>query len=725
MSVPTPELDAAARRACAVYPRVRDAVLAVMSAAVPANGSGVPSRYWQEELENIDYLLDASPLILRKLRHHAVHLTNLRPYDYRTKQDGRRENFTARLQALRAIGSDTLLVPESPALGGFGYEVDGRLFNVDTLKFYEVLCGLQLAGCLSGFDDRRRMVWEIGAGWGGFGYQFKTLFPNTTYVITDLPELFLFSAVYLMTVFPDARVLFVGADVGADAGANVAAWREADFVFVPNTLTDVIATAPIDLAINMVSFQEMTTAQVRDYTAVAARAGCPSFYSLNRDRSPYNDQLTSVADVLGEQYDLRELQVLDTEYTTALKKAPAGNKSSDRSPIGYRHLAGSLRSADTRAVRAGALIRQPTASPDPGPQTPAPVALAMTLHNNAGFLREAANSILSQTYGHFVLLMLDDGSSDETERIALELARHDPRVRYARHATRQGMVPTWREAAARALALVPGAEYFAWVSDHDRWHPDWLARMKAELDAHPEAVLAYPATRRIDAHGAPGAKEPRAFETAGVVDPVARWNAFCHEGTGSGDMVYGLMRAPAMLAAGTFRPVLNPDRLLVAELLLQGQIRQVDAVLWFRRDSGAPSISRQRSTLFAGQTPPGFFLPAVTQHVVLLAREYIRAANPPVRLPGLQVCAMLLRYQVSSAWRHYRKTDVSKRFGRGVDDAHLVKKLVKKGARLTVYHTLVGGRTLLAKGRRLRRKAVYEVLVFAHRMFDRQPTGPS
>jgi hypothetical protein len=107
-----------------------------------------PSAYWREELETIDYMIDASPLILRKLRHHAFHITGIRPYDYRSKGDNRREYFEARLQALRALGGDDLLVPESLALGGFGFDIGGRLFNVDTLKFYEVLIGMERGGVL-------------------------------------------------------------------------------------------------------------------------------------------------------------------------------------------------------------------------------------------------------------------------------------------------------------------------------------------------------------------------------------------------------------------------------------------------------------------------------------------------------------------------------------------------------------------------------------------------
>lgn len=148
--------------------------------------------------------------------------------------------------------------------------------------------------------------------------------------------------------------------------------------------------------------------------------------------------------------------------------------------------------------------------------------LGMTLYNNARHLPEAADSLLAQTRRDFVLLMLDDGSTDDTEAIARQYERRDPRVHYVRHGQRQGMVPTWREVAEIAYRGHPSAEYFAWVSDHDRWHPDWLARLVDELDARPEVVLAYPLSPRIDEHGEPGPKEPRTFDTLGVSDASAR-----------------------------------------------------------------------------------------------------------------------------------------------------------------------------------------------------------
>ena len=164
------------------------------------------------------------------------------------------------MRALQALAPPDLLVPEWRPLGGFGFEIDGELFNIDTLKFFEVLIALDNSSVLQEFRGTadRRMVWEIGAGWGGFPYQFKSLCPSVTYVISDFPELFLFSATYLMTAFPDAEVGFWGQ---GPTDRLFARWRDLDFIFVPNTVLTELKPPRLDLTLNIVSFQEMTQAQ--------------------------------------------------------------------------------------------------------------------------------------------------------------------------------------------------------------------------------------------------------------------------------------------------------------------------------------------------------------------------------------------------------------------------------------------------------------------------------
>jgi hypothetical protein len=682
------------------YLRARDAVLRMKG----ASGAAHPSAYWTEELDNIDYMIEASPLIVRKLRHHAFHITGVRPYDYRDKHDGRREHFEARLAALREIGGDALLVPESPALGGYGYDVGGRLFNVDTIKFYEVLIGMQRGGVVDAMRALERpLVCEIGAGWGGFAYQFKTLFPGATYVIVDFPELFLFSATYLGTVFPDARMLFA-----ASGDAAIDGWRDADFVFVPHTSTRLVSALPLDLTVNMVSFQEMTDAQVRGYAAMAASAGCPLLYSLNRERSLYNSELTSVSEALADSYRLTEIAVLDTDYTSAFKKPPKSSRPVDPSEPRYRHLVGRLERAVARPLP-GKSGRASTGSPR--------VVLGMTLYNNARHLPHALDSLLAQSDGDFALLLLDDASSDETEAIARSYVDRDPRVRYVRHARRQAMIATWREVAEIAAREWPSAEYFAWVSDHDWWHPRWLERMVAELDADPGAVLAYPITRRVTIGGAEIDKGPRLFDTAALTDLDARWRHFCRHAVGSGDMVYGVMRLDALRRAGVFRPVLRPDRLLIAELTLQGRIRQVPEVLWFRRQSSGTSVERQTTSLMLPGTEPRWFhWPPWLQHSMMLWREYATREDRSLGRSRAEWARMIVRYQLRYGWRHFRKTGTSHALGRGVDRMVLGRKMARHHFHHGVYNTLVATRTARGRLRRVARRGIYELLMLTHRL---------
>ena len=94
---------------------------------------------------------------------------------------------------------------------------------------------------------------------GGFPYQFKSLCPSVTYVISDFPELFLFSATYLMTAFPDAEVGFWGQ---GPTDRLFARWARPGLYLRPEHSAHRAEAAASDLTLNIVSFQEMTQAQV-------------------------------------------------------------------------------------------------------------------------------------------------------------------------------------------------------------------------------------------------------------------------------------------------------------------------------------------------------------------------------------------------------------------------------------------------------------------------------
>lgn len=306
------------------YVEVRDRLLAMMDADA-GKADTAPSEYWETELQWFDYMFDASPLVVDRLRWHTHHITGIKGYDYRANKDTRA--LTLKLKALHeeasAAGDPELFVPESPALGGFGFtDEQGRLFHVDTLKYYEVLVALQLAGVLPEFrtqSSERKLAWEIGTGWGGLAYQFMTTCRNTTYVLVDLAPTFIFSATYLKTMFPEARVRFYTEVPDEEFWDD---WETLDFVFIPHTRLDLMTPPRCDLVLNTVSFQEMTTEQVRGYVHHAAELEAPFLYSLNRERSLYNPELLGVTRLMEERYWLHEIDVLPVSYVRNLDAMP-------------------------------------------------------------------------------------------------------------------------------------------------------------------------------------------------------------------------------------------------------------------------------------------------------------------------------------------------------------------------------------------------------------------
>ena len=285
---------------------------------------------------------------------------------------------------------------------------------------------------------------------------------------------------------------------------------------------------------------------------------------------------------------------------------------------------------------------------------PPRVVIGATLYNHAAELPEALESILTQTYRDFALVLVDDASTDDTPAIAQRYAETDDRVCYERNERRLGMVGNWRRAFQLARDRCPNADYFAWASDHDVWHPRWLRALVSALDGAPDVVLAYPLNHRIGASGERAAKRPWRFDTAGVTDMGRRFRLTLWH-MSAGNMTYGLARAAAIERAGIFRRVLVPDRLLLMELALEGQFKQVREVLWLRRWYGRIfSLGRQRRAFFPDGRPLYAYCPWWISHAVSFAWILgVRAERRPEisRWRGFGLAA---RYLVLAGLLHAR-----------------------------------------------------------------------
>jgi glycosyltransferase involved in cell wall biosynthesis len=273
------------------------------------------------------------------------------------------------------------------------------------------------------------------------------------------------------------------------------------------------------------------------------------------------------------------------------------------------------------------------------------VIIGSPLFNHADHVREAIESILGQTFTDFALVLVDDVSSDTTPAIAREYVERDARVSYVRNEERLGLVDNSRKAFTIARARHPEAEYFAWTSDHDLWHPRWLQQLVDALDGNGDVLLAYPLNRRIGPTGELLKRKPWVFDTLDVANRWTRLRSGIRE-MRAGNMVYGLYRVGSLERAGVYRKVVVPDRLLIAELSLYGQFKQVPEVLWFRRWYGRVfSLERQRANFFPGGRPLYAYCPWWIAHAVSLLHTFtIRGTGRPhvSRAAGLAAAAQYL-----------------------------------------------------------------------------------
>lgn len=135
------------------------------------------------------------------------------------------------------------------------------------------------------------------------------------------------------------------------------------------------------------------------------------------------------------------------------------------------------------------------------------VSVCVPSHNLDRFVGEAIQSVLSQTFTDFELLIEDDGSSDNS--VAVINGFTDPRIKFVARAENIGANATTNSMVRRAQG-----EYIALLAADDAWEPEKLAKQVAVLDAQPEVSLVMCWPEFIDESGAPCA--------AGVHEPLRR-----------------------------------------------------------------------------------------------------------------------------------------------------------------------------------------------------------
>ncbi len=123
------------------------------------------------------------------------------------------------------------------------------------------------------------------------------------------------------------------------------------------------------------------------------------------------------------------------------------------------------------------------------------VSIIMPVYNGATYITEAIQSVIAQSYAHWQLFIIDDGSTDATAATIAQFA--DERIHYL-YQPNQGAAA----ARNRGIALAE-SDYIAFLDADDRYRPEKLAVQVAHLDQQETVGLTYGSRVEIDQAGQP------------------------------------------------------------------------------------------------------------------------------------------------------------------------------------------------------------------------------
>lgn len=115
------------------------------------------------------------------------------------------------------------------------------------------------------------------------------------------------------------------------------------------------------------------------------------------------------------------------------------------------------------------------------------VSVLIPTHNYGRFLAQALESVFAQSYSDYEVIVVDDGSTDDTREVASKF----PQVRYLYQ--EQTGVATARN---RLLEEAQG-EFAAFLDADDLWLPDKLEKQVAYMEKHPDCGILFTAVQNI------------------------------------------------------------------------------------------------------------------------------------------------------------------------------------------------------------------------------------
>jgi glycosyltransferase involved in cell wall biosynthesis len=307
------------------------------------------------------------------------------------------------------------------------------------------------------------------------------------------------------------------------------------------------------------------------------------------------------------------------------------------------------------------------------------VSIVTPFMNAGRFIEESIESVLGQTYERWELLLVDDGSTDDSTAIARRYAdAHPEKIRYLAHPGREN----YGASASRNLgARHARGQYLAYLDADDIYLPRKLEHQVPLLDAHRDVAMLYAATEYWSSwtQQPEDAKRDWIWRKYGAdpnaaIEPPRMLAAFLRDGGTVPCMGSVLVRRAAVESVGgwdeSFRRIYT-DQVFHAKLCLRFRVLIADVCLDRYRqhdDSACRSVAR------AGQAQAAFAR-YLTWLEAYLASEHVTD-------PDVWTALRSAQWRCQHRWQHrlWRQTTRYKARLRAVA-ANTVRRMVPESLR--------------------------------------------
>lgn len=213
------------------------------------------------------------------------------------------------------------------------------------------------------------------------------------------------------------------------------------------------------------------------------------------------------------------------------------------------------------------------------------VSVLLAVRNGGEHVESAIDSVLSQVFSFYELIVVDDGSTDDTSKILCGLADNVERMRIIKNEGSVGLTRSLNIALAASCGM-----YVARIDHDDVWSPEKLKKQLAFLEVHPEVGLLGTAYKEMSMDGLSMRDPllPFCQSDSEIRRALYQYNPFFHSSI--------VVRRDLLLSVGGYneRFIYAQDYELWVRLLCHSQAANLPEVLCFRR-TGELNISFRKN----------------------------------------------------------------------------------------------------------------------------------